>query len=128
MERYCKDINSESLLALNIAKQMILPGAYRYQGELANVAAAMKNAGKHPDTSSLDKVTGLVGSMEKRINELETAIGKHPHGDVLAHGKHYRDEVVPAMAEVRKVADDLETIIADDLWPLPKYSEMLFIK
>jgi glutamine synthetase len=39
-----------------------------------------------------------------------------------------RDKVVPAMTAVRDVADRLERIVADDLWPLPKYSEMLFIK
>jgi glutamine synthetase len=37
-------------------------------------------------------------------------------------------EVVPAMAAVREVADKLEKVVADDLWPLPKYSEVLFIK
>jgi glutamine synthetase len=39
-----------------------------------------------------------------------------------------RDKVIPAMAAVRTVADRLERVLADDLWPLPKYSEMLFIK
>ena len=39
-----------------------------------------------------------------------------------------RDEVLPAMDGVREVADRLERLVADDLWPLPKYSEMLFIK
>jgi len=39
-----------------------------------------------------------------------------------------RDEVTPAMDGVRAIADTLERIVADDLWPLPKYSEMLFIK
>jgi glutamine synthetase len=39
-----------------------------------------------------------------------------------------RDVVVPAMNDVREVADRLEKVVADDLWPLPKYSEMLFIK
>ena len=39
-----------------------------------------------------------------------------------------RDRVVPAMEDVREVSDRLEGIVADDLWPLPKYSEMLFIK
>jgi glutamine synthetase len=39
-----------------------------------------------------------------------------------------RDTVLPAMGAVREVADRLERIVADDLWPLPKYSEMLFIK
>ena len=39
-----------------------------------------------------------------------------------------RDAVIPAMAEVRKLGDKLETLVADDLWPLPTYREMLFIK
>ena len=39
-----------------------------------------------------------------------------------------RDNVISAMDAVRDVADRLEKIVADDLWPLPKYSEMLFIK
>ena len=38
------------------------------------------------------------------------------------------DTVFPAMGDVREVADTLEKIVADDLWPLPKYSEILFIK
>ena len=47
---------------------------------------------------------------------------------MLEHGKYMRDVVIPAMAAVREVADQLEKIVADDLWPLPKYSEILFIK
>ena len=39
-----------------------------------------------------------------------------------------RDTVIPAMEDVREVADRLEKLVADDLWPLPKYAEMLFIK
>ncbi len=48
--------------------------------------------------------------------------------DVLKDAKHYRDQVIPAMEQVRKVADQIEKIVADDLWPLPSYREMLFIK
>ncbi|GMV95703.1 MAG: glutamine synthetase III [Phycisphaerae bacterium] len=129
MERYCKDVNTESLLALSMARQMILPAAYRYQGELASTAAALKQAGKSTDhLGSLDRMNQLVNQLERRIADLEAAINHHPEGDVLAHAKHYRDEVIPAMAELRKVADELENTIADDLWPLPTYREMLFIK
>ena len=128
LERYCKDINSESLLCLNIARTMILPAAYRYQGELANTASAMKTAGKSPDTSSLDTVTKLTGQLEAGIQGLQSAINHHADGGVLAHAKHYRDDVVPAMVKVRSTADELEGIIADDLWPLPTYREMLFIR
>ena len=46
LERYCKDINTESLTALSMAKTMILPAAYRYQGELAATAAALKALGQ----------------------------------------------------------------------------------
>jgi glutamine synthetase len=43
-------------------------------------------------------------------------------------GEYFRDTVLPAMDDVRAVADRLERLVADDLWPLPKYSEVLFIK
>jgi glutamine synthetase len=70
------------------------------------------------------------------VNDLFAAIGKlekanvdHPEsGTLLAHAKYMRDKVIPAMNATREVADKLEGIVADDLWPLPKYQEMLFIK
>jgi glutamine synthetase len=52
----------------------------------------------------------------------------HPAGDPLAHAKHARDAIVPAMSQVRTAADRLEGLVADDLWPLPTYRELLFIK
>ena len=39
-----------------------------------------------------------------------------------------RDHQIAAMADVREVVDKLEKVIADDLWPLPKYSEILFVR
>lgn len=128
MERYCKDINTESLLCLNIAKTMIAPAAYRYQGLLASTAAAMAQAGKKADTSALDRATGLVAKLEKAVAILEHCIDHRHEGDVLSHARHYRDQVIPAMLETRKVADELEAVIADDLWPLATYREILFIR
>ncbi len=128
MERYCKDINTEGRLCLGMARSSILPAAYRYQGELAQTAAAMKGCGRTPDTSSLDKLTELTGQLEGAIKQLEHAVEHSASGDILAHAKHYRDEVCPAMLKVRTVADELEGIVADDLWPLPTYREILFIR
>jgi glutamine synthetase len=128
MERYCKDINTESLTALSLAKTMILPAAYRYQGQLAGTAASLKAIGKNPHMGTLDTVTDLVAQLEKNIGELEKAVG-HPHAsDVATTAKHFENGVLPAMLAVREVADKLEGIVADDLWPLPTYREMLFIK
>jgi glutamine synthetase len=128
VERYCKDINTESQAALSIAKTMLLPAAYRYQGELATTASALKNLGKTPHLGTLDALTTMIADLEKNIAGLEKAIGHHSGGDLIAEAKHFQSEVIPAMGAVRELADKLETIVADDLWPLPTYREMLFIK
>ena len=51
-----------------------------------------------------------------------------PDSSAMKWATYMRDRVIPAMDDVRDVADRLEKLVADDLWPLPKYSEMLFIK
>ena len=128
MERYCKDINTEALTTLSMARTMILPAGYRYQGELASIAASLKTVGKNPHLGTLERLTTLVADLEDRIERLETAVNnKHTH-DVTSEAKHFYDEVVPAMNGVREIADQLETIVADDIWPLPTYREMLFVK
>jgi glutamine synthetase len=128
VERYCKDINAEANSCLQIAKTMILPAVFRYQGELASTAAAMKSAGKTPHTGTLDMVTDLVSALEKNVTTLEHEVDHKAEGDTMSHAKHFQSKVVPAMLAVREVADQLEAITADDLWPLPTYREMLFVK
>ncbi len=128
VERYCKDVNMEALTALSMAKTMILPAVYRYQSELADNVAALKSAGKSPRTTSLDLVTGLCEQLEDKIAALETAMNHHGASDLLAEAKHFDHVVLPAMKAVREVADKLEMLVSDDLWPLPTYREMLFIK
>jgi glutamine synthetase len=78
----------------------------------------------------VSETEALVDDFIIAIKALEAAnlAENQPHGDVLTHAKYMRDEVVPAMEAVRGVADRLEKVVADDLWPLPKYSEILFIK
>ena len=127
-ERYCKDVNTEALLCVSMARSQILPAAYRYQGELASTAGAMKAIGVSAHRGSLEQITKLTNSLESAIDGLAHAIDHKAQGNTLDHARHYRDAVVPAMMEVRKYADQIEGIIADDLWPLPTYQEMLFIR
>ncbi len=128
VERYCKDVATESKLCLNIAQTMILPACYRYQGQLASTAAAIKTATGSADTTQLSRIGELVAKLEAGIAALNSAINHEAHGGLVDHAKHFRDEVLPAMLEVRSVADVLEGLVADDLWPLPTYREMLFIR
>jgi glutamine synthetase len=70
-----------------------------------------------------------VDELWSAIAELESANATHEGEEgSLEHAAYMRDTVLPAMEAVREVADRLERVVADDLWPLPKYSEMLFIK
>ena len=66
--------------------------------------------------------------MQKKIAALVHATEHTGGGDALAHAKYSKDTIIPAMLAVRELGDKLETIVADDLWPLPTYREMLFIK
>ncbi len=127
MEQYCKTVRSESKLVVEIAKTMIYPASVRYQSELAAAAGNLKAAGLTPCIESLQKVTDLINGLSKGIAALEKT-GDHHASGLLDEAKHFCNDVLPAMAEVRKYADELESIVADDLWPLPTYQEMLFIK
>ncbi len=128
LERYCLDVNTEAQLALEIAKTKILPAALTYQTQLSTLAINLKSIGKEPGTALLDSVIGLTSDLEAGIVSLEQALGHEASDDTKAHALHFRDHVLPAMLQTRVAADALEGIVADELWPLPTYQEMLFIK
>jgi glutamine synthetase len=128
LEQYCKTVYSEANLTLEMAKTMIFPAAIRYQNELASTCANLKLVGYEFDTDTLDKVTELVKSLQDSISVLSMALSKAGHGGAHKAAEYCSTDVLPAMAMVRKYADELESWVADDLWPLPTYQEMLFIK
>jgi glutamine synthetase len=128
LERYVKDVAVESRLTWEIAKTTIFPAAIKYQHELASTALALKQLGKPSCTTVLDELSALVQELEKAISSLAKALGSHVEGSTLDHAKHARDHIVPAMAKLREVADQLESVVSDEFWPLPTYQEMLFIK
>lgn len=128
VEQYVMTINVEANLTGEIAKTTILPAAVRYQTELASNVAALKAAGVEADTADLLKVTELVTALRAGITALDAAKAGDEGHEGLAEAAYYRDAVLPAMLQIREAADEIETFIADDLWPLPTYQEMLFIR
>ena len=118
VEQYTTRVNIEAETAASIARTMLLPAAVRHLAEL-------KAAGHDALVAETQE---LVGEFYDAILALEKANVDHPAEEGLELAKYMRDTVVPAMEATRDVADRLERIVADDLWPLPKYSEMLFIK
>jgi glutamine synthetase len=120
LEQYVTKINIESETAASIARTMLLPAAARYLTVLRDAQL--------PDV--LSETEDLVGRFVEAIRALEEAnlADNQPHDDLLAHANYMHERVIPAMEAMRESADKLEKIVADDLWPLPKYSEILFIK
>jgi glutamine synthetase len=118
LEQYIIRANIEAETADSIARTMLLPASLRH---LALVDGA--------EVSELTAETKeLIDKMISALDELEDA-NEYPDGiEGLDLAVHARDKQLAAMAKVREVADELEGVVADDLWPLPKYSEMLFIR
>ena len=129
-EAYAKHVNIEGQTALMMAKTMILPAGLRYQKEVGESIAAAKNAGASAPAGveTFRTLVSALSDFQGNIATLEKALGHHSDGSPYDHAKHMREAVLPAMADLRKSADKLETMISDDLWPLPTYREMLFIK
>jgi len=128
LHQYCLSVLTEAKLMIGLAKTSIFPAAIRYQNELASTCANLKLAGYEFDTDTLDQVTELVKFLQDSIAILKETLTRHRDGSLLEEARYCNDEVLPAMAMVRKYADELESWVADDLWPLPTYQEMLFIK
>jgi glutamine synthetase len=120
LEQYVTKLNIESETAAAIARTMLLPAAARH-------LAMLRDAGL-PEV--LSETEGLVAKFVDAIKALAQAnLGENqPHDDLLAHARYMQEQVIPAMEAMRETADALEKVVADDLWPLPKYSEILFIK
>ncbi len=120
LEQYVTKLNIEAETAAAIARTMLLPAGARYlalllEAQLSELAS---------------ETSDLISTFGTAIKGLETANleENQPHGDLLEHANYMQNTVLPAMSDVRVAADKLEKNIADDIWPLPKYAEILFIK
>ncbi len=120
-ERYVKICDIEASCALDMARTMVLPAGVRYLGELAA-------AGSSTGVAAIsDRVASTVDTLVAAIHDLEHAQhAAHEAGSVRDEAVAFRETVIPAQGALRAAADELETLVADDLWPMPKYRELLF--
>jgi glutamine synthetase len=129
VELYIKTVNIEGQLMVLMANRYILPAALEYQKNVAQSVAAVKAAGGTSKESKklLDTITKLVDEFRVRTEKLSKALDHHD-GDPNTHAKFMRDTVCTGMAALRETGDKLELVVPHQLWPLPTYREMLFIK
>ena len=127
-EQYNLTIEVEAKLVADIAKTKIYPAAIAYLSELSHATASVSDLGLELDVSLTKEVAEHTNGLLAGVNKLESEIAKHDFADTEAHLRFSADVILPLMNEVREHGDALELLVADELWPLPKYQEMLFIK
>jgi glutamine synthetase len=129
-ERYVKVVNIEANATVDIAKNLILPAVLKYQSELAGtiqLTSAVVKAAQKGQIALLEEVAKGASELYESVEALDALIESANSGSSLHQmAASFKDSVIPGMLKVREIADWLEGIVDDDLWPLPKYREMLF--
>jgi glutamine synthetase len=130
LEQYIKTVNIEAQLMVLMANRYILPAAYRYQSQMAEGVAALKAAGTTAKETkrTLDQLVTLTDEAKTQVDRLHDLVEHEADGSPEKHAKYFRDKVIPTMNALREAGDSLENLVPHDLWPLPTYREMLFVK
>ena len=128
-EAYNKTINVEAQLMVLMANRYILPAALEYQTQVGQAVVAGKAAGApSKQAKALAKTLAKeIDALKGMANTLAAAL-EHNGGSADKHAKYFRDKVIPLMAKLRDAGDALELNIPHEIWPLPTYREMLFVK
>lgn len=130
-QKYSQQLNIEASIMIQMANTQLFPAISEYAKNLAQSIGAIEAV--MPDASTLSQkkvlktlVDGL-NSMKQKIKDLEKALetAQNTEGEYV-QAKIYRTDVLPAMEELREIADNLEKITDKNLWPFPTYEELLF--
>ncbi|MCP9883017.1 glutamine synthetase III [Cyanobium sp. Alchichica 3B3-8F6] len=131
-EQYVLAIEVEAKLALQIARTQIYPAAVRYLGELGQALQEQQAMGLHPNLKLRNQLGELLEQLNNGCDALEEALSGGSHGEgadhTEAHMRHCADTLMPLIGALRSAVDGLEGLVDDDLWPLPSYREMLFVR
>jgi glutamine synthetase len=130
LERYVKDMLIEMHTLKEMIDTLVLPASFTYYGGLATSASHAVSAGIRnvPQVEAANEIGGMIATLRRERDTLESVIAKAEglHEDLPKQAKLLTSAGAEAMAAVRSCADALELKVADDIWPLPKYREMLF--
>ena len=129
MEDYNNTLHFEMLTMLEMAKQEILPACLKYTKFVTDDIASKRAIGIDApnEFEKAKRLTALTEELMTCIDTLDAAASAVPARDAFETGMYYKDSVIPAMQELRRTADTLETIVGKDYWPFPTYTELLYL-
>ena len=131
LENYCKAVNIEALTMTDMTRKEILPAVEAYTAELASAAGAKKSIDSELSCAYekrlINKLSMLVDRIDSADEILEKKIAEYSTiTDITEASCFIRDEILPAMANLRAAADEAETLTAEKYWPFPTYGKLLF--
>ena len=136
-ETYTKKVQIESRVLGDLSMSMIVPTAKQYQTKLVDNVYKLKqllpadkfNESAKKDLEIIDKISGHISYIEERVHDMVEArkVANHIEGN-RARAIAYHDTVAPMFDEIRYHIDKLELMVSDQMWQLPKYRELLFIR
>ncbi len=130
-ENYAKSINIEAKTMIDMVKKDIVPAIMKYQSKIATTVINLKTAG----ISEVSVQTNILESIAKELVSLQDALVKLENAvtnaatleeNLSEQAKYFYDTVTVIMEEVRKPVDALEQLVAEEDWPFPQYSKLLF--
>jgi glutamine synthetase len=132
LDHYIKTINIEALTTMDIANRQIIPAVINYTTSVANSINSIIKTGLDVDTMAqkeiLKEVSSLLGLLKKNVSILEKTLEEASKlsADTYNLALFYKDNIFVKMSKVREVADKLETLVDEKIWPFPTYGELLF--
>ncbi|MDD7175369.1 MAG: glutamine synthetase III [Clostridiales bacterium] len=127
LEEYVKVIHIEAMASLDILKKQIVPACIGYSKELAETVALKKSIGVDApaEVAKVRELTEKTAELISLQGALEAAVDGCP-ADTTECAMYDHETVIPAMEAARKVADELELLVAKKAWPFPTYADLLF--
>ena len=127
-EQYILSIAVEAKTTAELARTMLYPAAMSYVAELVNSISGAASIGVEFDTRIVKTIATEANAMMTAVEALESALAFDDFATTADHMQYCAGTLRGLMDEVRQHADTLESDVADEYWPLPKYREMLFVK
>jgi len=131
LERYIKDIEIEARTLLEMVETMVIPAGIAYQNQLLEAVKGLKQSevsgGLNEQRKLLEKVSGLIGNLLSNANKIKAMKERIEGLEEKEAAKSISAELVPLLEQTRGYSDELELLVDDNLWPLPKYREILFL-
>lgn len=131
-EIYAKKSNIEARTMIDIIRKQIIPSTIHYATRLADSVNQIRTAVPTADVSTqeemLTQVSELLRQTKDGLNRLEKLQGQGAaiREDIEKRAIFYRDEVMPAMHDLRVPVDKLEMLVDKEMWPMPSYGDMIF--